>query len=168
MEALRPNIYAFEPIQDYRQVLHDKFAATNGKVRIIPYGIASVEKRVTVQLAGDATTALPRGVVSRSNIGARSMVLKPLDTFFLDEFDGFDVDLLFINCEGCEYDVLSYLVGSPYISRMRHILVQFHPLGDQWLQKRCCIAQRLSHTHDVYFDYPNIWTGWALRQGSRG
>jgi FkbM family methyltransferase len=155
----QPYIYAFEPVQDFRQVLEKKFKDGNGKISIFPYGIGGEHRVVSVALAGHATSTM----LNSSHQITREITLQPLDEFFARFLPNASVDLLSINCEGCEYDVLTYIVNSQYATRMKHILIQFHRLGHNWHQQRCCLQQSLSKTHFQYFSYPNIWEGWVLR-----
>lgn len=153
-QKYQPRVYAFEPVQSFREALYRKF--NSSRVTILPYGIGPVEEDVFVSLAGDATA------VRQSNTGHK-IHLRPLDAFFAEHLPVGQVDLLFINCEGCEYSVMQYLVNSMHIRRMNVILIQFHSNVQDWLEKRCCINAELARTHHQYFNYPNIWEGWVLK-----
>jgi hypothetical protein len=73
------------------------------------------------------------------------------------------VDLLYINCEGCEYDVLEYMIDSGWIARMEHVLVQFHGFQDPAnVAKRCLIRELLRRTHSPVFSYAFVWEEWKV------
>jgi len=69
-----------------------------------------------------------------------------------------------VNCEGCEFAVLEYLLGSPWIIRVRHLLVQFHGVRDaDAVDRRCTLRARLARTHVLAWDRAFVWERWDLR-----
>ena len=74
-------------------------------MQILPYGIGANNTMASLAIKGDASAVALGG--TSANIDEASVVeieLRTLDGFFAT-FDGF-VDLLFVNCEGCEYSVI--------------------------------------------------------------
>jgi hypothetical protein len=73
------------------------------------------------------------------------------------------VDLLHVNCEGCEFPVLEYLLRSPWIARVRHLLVQFHSFRDvDAVDRRCTLRAQLARTHRLAWDRSFVWERWDL------
>jgi FkbM family methyltransferase len=107
----------FEPIF-YEEARHN--LEHLNKVEILPYGVGSSESKIYFDVAGDATRP---GDESSGKVG---FIRKFTDV--LSELRLLSVDLLQINCEGCEWDVLESVFGDVW--RLKHIQVQFHPDAD--------------------------------------
>ena len=75
------------------------------------------------------------------------------------------VDFLYVNCEGCEYDLLPDIINTRIIASVRRLHVQFH-LQDssaQSVHRRCLIREALRKTHEPVFAFPFVWEGWVLK-----
>ncbi|XP_021357858.1 uncharacterized protein LOC110453294 [Mizuhopecten yessoensis] len=74
-----------------------------------------------------------------------------------------DVDLITLNCEGCEYAVLDLLLSTDYIRHFRNI--QFQPHNTQGIcysvQRYCWYQELLRKTHRLTFQYKFIWESWS-------
>merc|ERR1712060_405690 len=57
-------------------------------------------------------------------------------------------DLLYLNCEGCEYEVLQRLGATAWLSVLPRIAVSWHAGGAPWVQ-RCTLDALLRNTHHV-------------------
>lgn len=74
------------------------------------------------------------------------------------------IDLLYINCEGCEYIVLDALMNSTTIADVQTLYVQFHKqYQDDAPYKRCAIRHRLRKTHKLVYQVTWVWEIWELR-----
>ena len=144
----------FEPIF-YEEARHN--LEHLNKVEILPYGVASSDSKIYFDVAGDATR--PAGDESSGKVG---FIRKFTDV--LSELRLLSVDLLQINCEGCEWDVLESVFGDVW--RLKRIQVQFHPDADfvpDRLGRYAKIQDRLAETHDLAYDFPWIWQMWVLK-----
>jgi FkbM family methyltransferase len=162
----QPIIFIAEPIKEYYDQLERRFAETAGKIVPMNFGFGNSSRNATITLNGDASR-----IDSSSDGGSHhtNVEIRTLHDFMASgafRAVGQHIDLLFINCEGCEYEVLSSLVASSHIRKIKRILVQFHlnPGKDEFetVQQRCTIRQELRRTHMNYFTYPFIWEGWDL------
>ena len=78
----------------------------------------------------------------------------------------FDVDLMTMNCEGCEFEALEMLLSTNLIEHFKNIQFATHstiaglrdPLG-----RYCKIHQLLSRTHRPTYQYKFIWESWRRR-----
>jgi FkbM family methyltransferase len=75
-----------------------------------------------------------------------------------------EIDLLKINIEGAEYDILSHIIGAGLHTRIKNIQVQFHQIDgvpyELWYKE---IADKLSKTHSLIWQYPYCWENWTLK-----
>ncbi|CAF4443035.1 unnamed protein product [Rotaria sp. Silwood2] len=74
-----------------------------------------------------------------------------------------ELNLLHLNCEGCEYDVIERLIQTNLIKYIRIIQFGSHrPLAIRpSVNKRyCCLQQMLSTTHHLQFGVPWAWERW--------
>ncbi|CAF1234452.1 unnamed protein product [Rotaria sordida] len=74
-----------------------------------------------------------------------------------------ELNLLHINCEGCEYDVIERLIKKNLIKYIRIIQFGSHrPLAIRSSINRryCCLQQMLSMTHHLEFGIPWAWERW--------
>lgn len=77
------------------------------------------------------------------------------------------VDVMQVNCEGCEYDVLERLLERPAALKIvRSIEVQFHlAWGAQNDTSRYCHIESGLRSHGYYLEYrhPFLWERWSRR-----
>ena len=87
------------------------------------------------------------------------------------------IDLLQINCEGCEYEVLERLLSWPAssaqspLAAVRAIEVQFHlAIGPQSETSRYCrIEERLRERgYSLDYRFPFTWERWSRRRHAAG
>ncbi|CAF3904236.1 unnamed protein product [Rotaria sordida] len=74
-----------------------------------------------------------------------------------------ELNLLHINCEGCEYDVIERLIKKNLTKYIRIIQFGSHrPLSIRSSINRryCCLQQMLSMTHHLEFGIPWAWERW--------
>lgn len=65
-----------------------------------------------------------------------------------------EVDLITINCEGCEFDILETLLSTNIINMFRHIQFATHPTLkhlNQPVARYCQIQEKLSRTHVISY-----------------
>jgi FkbM family methyltransferase len=84
----------------------------------------------------------------------------PVDVLFA-EFK--KIDVLQINCEGCEYTVLPAIYNSPAIlSKIACVEVQFHNCEHE-TEKYCKVANRMKDKFDVVYNTDCQWTRFVKR-----
>ena len=82
-----------------------------------------------------------------------------------------NIDLLVVNCEGCEYGFFESIIKGGMLKQFRKIIFSRHSLNKteafqrihQFVPRYCRIAQALCKTHKPTFMYPWIWEGWERR-----
>ena len=198
------HMHLFEPSPTYFHMLRDSLAGTPG-FTLHNYGLGAKTRRAHLRLSGTASR-----VVNLVNLtdAADSDDLEDLDSaetgdlgdpegtetvlirsaaeaipeVLAEDRTGF-VELLHVNCEGCEYDVVKGLSQTGQLLRVGQIQLATHlleytgPAADfqealslslQISVKRYCeMHQMLSLTHDRVWGLPWVWERWTRRLKTR-
>lgn len=165
--------HVFEPVRDFFVTLSERFdnAGATGKVYIHHYGLSDKNESAFVDMRSDGSSVVPRGDQHLESLQGKDLekiMLKSFDDFYygpLKRLHGGKIDLLYINCESCEYPLLRSLLKNKWIRNVRNVLVQFHkaPHLESAVADRCALRLELSKTHDEYFSFAFVWEGWSLR-----
>ena len=154
-------IFIFEPVREYVERLEARFKSAGGKVVVLPWGIGPRDENISFVVDGDRSH-----VADGSGGGGEVVRMRTLTPFFemLEQrYAATHVDLFHVNCEGCEFPVLEYLLRSPWIKRIRKLLVQFHSFRDiDAVDRRCTLRALLARTHRLTWDRPFVWERWDL------
>ena len=100
-----------------------------------------------------------REPASRKSVETRLIDVKRL----METAGTFDVGCLKLNIEGAEYDVLERLIATQQVPRIRDLIVQFHKIAPDPVNRRSAIQAELGRTHECRFDYPFVWERWTRR-----
>ncbi|XP_064617355.1 2-O-methyltransferase NoeI-like [Liolophura sinensis] len=157
----------FEPLQRYYQKLKEKFAG-NSNVKILDIGLGKedAERRLEVMGVNGDASSLYRG---QEPTGADVEKVKVKNTTRVLEEIGlgrYSIDLIHVDCEGCEMDVLESLVGTNVIFNLKHIQFATHTqyTGVVDLVPRYCKLQEvLKRTHKPMYQYKFIWESWEMK-----
>jgi len=126
----------------------------NEQVEVYPYGLGKTSREIFFDISGDGTHPSSGGLKGQVKSFTSVLVELKIDR----------VDLLQINCEGCEWEVLEAAIETIHV--FHHIQVQFHQNAD-WvenkLERYAKIQDRLTQTHELVFDHPWIWQLWRLK-----
>ncbi|XP_061177711.1 uncharacterized protein LOC133186489 [Saccostrea echinata] len=151
-----------EPLTPYTDILEKKFQG-NEKVSIYNIGLGSKTERVMVNLEGNNACATTK--FSKKNGTVPIYIINVID-FLTDLGIGlYDLDLMTMNCEGCEYEVLETLVEFNLIEKIRNIQWATHTqisIHDPW-GRYCRIQELLRRTHWSTYQYKFNWENWRRR-----
>jgi hypothetical protein len=73
------------------------------------------------------------------------------------------IDLAVINIEGGEYELIPALHDCGFLGKIRHLLIQFHWVGECPDSARQNCRSVLSATYDLEWSYKFIWESWRLK-----
>lgn len=149
-----PFLYIFEPINKYYKFLKSKFIKNN-KVNICNYGISDRNYLAKIYLSDDGTSLFKKN--------DKFEKIKLVDIATIVHKIGF-IDLLSINIEGSEYQVVSKLIDTKLIKKVKFIQIQFHDFVPQAKRKRLEIIRKLLKTHKIKFSYPFVWESFELKK----
>uniref|UniRef100_A0A8W8N2R9 Methyltransferase FkbM domain-containing protein n=1 Tax=Magallana gigas TaxID=29159 RepID=A0A8W8N2R9_MAGGI len=151
-----------EPLTPYTDILEKKFAG-NEKVSIYNIGLGSDNEVVMVNLEGNNACATTK--FSKKNGTVPIYIVNAID-FLTDLGVGvYELDLLTMNCEGCEFEVLETLVKSNLIERIRNIQWATHTqvsIPNPW-ERYCRIHELLKRTHRPTYQYKFNWESWRRK-----
>ena len=77
----------------------------------------------------------------------------------------FDIDLLTMDCEGCELDILDDLLENNMMQYFKNIQFESHShvtrlKRDNWEERYCRMQQYLTRSHRLTFQYKHVWENW--------
>ena len=79
---------------------------------------------------------------------------------FVEEEKIKELQLLYLNFEGSEYQLLRHIIETGLIINIKHLQVQFHNYIDTAKHERKRIRKELKKTHYCVFNFPFIWERW--------
>ncbi|XP_062591894.1 uncharacterized protein LOC134253386 [Saccostrea cucullata] len=148
-----------EPLRPYADILEEKFQG-NEKVSIYNVGLGSKNERVMVTPQGNNACATTK--FSKKTGTVPIYIINAID-FLTDLGVGLiDLDLMTMNCEGCEFEVLETLVEFNLIEKIRNIQWATHTqisIHDPW-GRYCRIQELLKRTHRPTYQYKFNWESW--------
>merc|ERR1712232_1298763 len=94
---------------------------------------------------------------------------------------GSEVELLHVNCEGCEYDVIESLKETGRLASMAQVQIATHLLESPAttfhetlhlsmqlsVHRYCEMHKALSETHERAWGLPWVWERWTRKEFSR-
>lgn len=141
----------FEPVKEYYKILKNKYLKDK-RVKVFNYGLSKNSTLVDIYISNDGTS-----LVKRSEKTER-IELVNVSSFFKQLKK---VDLMSINIEGAEYDVLSNLIKTGNIEKIKFLQVQFHDFMPNSKVLREVILRQLKKTHKLRFSYPFVWESFS-------
>lgn len=152
------SIDVFEPVPEYAAQLQANWADVP-RSTVHPYGLGSSTRTVGgVNLAGESTFAMES---SSTGNGGTELLIRSIKDVWV-ELGSPRVDLLHVNCEGCEWEMWETLLDEGLVQQME--TVQF---GTHWfpqvkdIEKRyCAIEGRMKETHSIAFKQAFGWERW--------
>ena len=161
-----PYYLVLEPVPEYYKILEKKFS-TNPKVTLFKFGLGKINKTIKIGVvSGDATSLFEKNETSKRGQN-QTLIIRDATEFFTSlDVQRKPVDLLMINCEGCEYELLEVLIASSLIQYFKHVQFQFHldlPGIAHQECRYCQIMSLLRRTHKPMFQFSYTWQAWQLK-----
>jgi FkbM family methyltransferase len=168
-------IHIYEPVSPYVEKLRQNWRdELNQRVQVHGVGLGDRDK----------TIRLPRGdldgqgtFIMDSKEGQKEdniLLLQVVDAkdelrnYFVVDADGHSrqrIDLLHMNCEGCEWEALTRLMETDMFQYIGVLQVSFHNYGaagiGDLLPKYCLIREALEQTHKKVDAIPFGWERWV-------
>lgn len=141
-------IYIYEPDTNFYNDLLKKYKFEK-KVEIL--NLALFNKEQTINLSKNSNAS---SIMENSEDGTK---VKAVD--ISKEFKKYkDIDLLKLNIEGAEYDVISRLIETQEINKVKYLLVQFHKEHDLDGLKFQNINLEILKNYNIVFNYKYVWS----------
>ena len=150
------NVHIFEPVRSFYTIIKNKFSH-NKKTVINNFGLSNISKTELICLSADKSS-----VFEIFEETEEIKLVKISD--YINNNNIEIIDLIKINIEGGEYDLLTDLIETGLVSKVKNIQVQFHDFIDNSEQKMLCIQEKLSETHEITYQYKYVWENWKLKE----
>ena len=145
------NIYIYEPVDAFYQALCRRFKPFP-KVRVSNRAAYWCRSKQIIGVNGSSS-----GFFDNSPGEEVDCV------DIVEEIGPEKIDLMKINIEGAEYNVLWRLLQADKIKDITNILIQFHDNVPDHSVIRQSIRLRLALTHQLIFDFPDVWECWRVK-----
>ena len=155
--------HAFEPVPLFSEKLEQSWK-DEPRMKVHKYGIGKKDNviRVTADALQGESTFLADGKGGDVEIKIKTF------EHALAQSDGIPT-LLYINCEGCEWDFLVEAKKHGFIEKVPVIDIGWHSYGEIGLGARawqlCEIRNMLAETHTMSFGLAFGWERWEIKDG---
>lgn len=171
-------LHVFEPSRSFFPELVAAVGNASG-VTLHNYGLGARTRVAQLQLSGTGSTTMPEGRASHPEAQAEEVLIRSTEEVVQDLFsDGhLDVELLHVNCEGCEYEVVDGLWDISYLKHVSQIQIATHLLEspaetleatferslELSVSRYCQMHRALAATHDRIWGLPWVWERWTRK-----
>ncbi|CAF3439386.1 unnamed protein product [Rotaria sp. Silwood1] len=169
IELYNASIISYEPLLSMWEDLTKQFKS-NPKIEIHPYGLGSRARSLLIEPydVGNAGTSIFRtlSATNSSNIQKIRLldIVEVIRHIRETRTKNGIIDMISINCEGCEFEILPALILNRMIQYFR--IIQFATHTGLLTESSCIycqIEQALERTHKILFHYSKLWEGWVLK-----
>ena len=159
-------VHAFEPVGKARQKLANAVATWSGNIHIHDFGLGSSNRTTCFATSGitahEVTTAQSCSSAASAHVFERVRIVDITAAVQPHH----QIELLHVNCEGCEVELLRRLLPDPAARRVAAIELQPH---HQIFYKNgmtddgyCDLEQRLRAAgFRLLYRFPFVWEAWA-------
>lgn len=151
----------YEPVSHYLPFLHETFA-NNPEVSILNFGLGAEDKDISVPDLDKGTGAYVNHTCAESR--CVTLKIKKASTLLKEHIDMSGTNnFIYLNCEGCEYEVIDDLLKAGLISYFRYIHIATHAIDYPRLAFKFCATRKLlSHTHMIQYGMLFAQERWVL------
>jgi FkbM family methyltransferase len=164
------SIISYEPLVQMWKSLTEQFKS-NPKIQIHPYGLGNHARSLLIEPNdyGNAGTSIFRPLSSpNSSLIQRIQLLnivEVIQNIRKTRTKTGIIDMISINCEGCEFEIIPALILNNLTQYFRIIQFATHlSLVSQSSCIYCQIEQALQRTHQILYHYTKLWEGWVLKK----
>ncbi len=159
-------MHVFEPIADFFNTLKTQHWTHHQNVFLHNYGLGAKDEKISgISLKGDGTF-LRKSTQSPDHTTKTAFIRSFNQTW--SELNTTNLDLLHINCEGCEFHILNGIFKqNNVISHIKTIQIQAHYnelYRNNIFAAYCGLIQNLLKSHHIIFQRPFLWERWDINQ----
>jgi FkbM family methyltransferase len=173
IELHNPSIISYEPLVSMSKDLSKQFKS-NPKIEIRPYGLGNRARNLSVEPndQGNAGTSIFRKLSSANSSKIQQIqlldIIETIQNIRKTRTINGMIDMLSINCEGCEFEILPALILNNMTQYFRIIQFASHTgLVSKSPCIYCQIEQALERTHQTFYHYTMLWEGWTLKNKTK-
>jgi FkbM family methyltransferase len=152
-----PTIHAFEAVPSIFEIGQQNII-NNPNIKLYNYGVGGSNYQATINIGPALGVSTSLFIESENKMEVNIRSIKEV----FQDLNILNVDLMKINIEGSEYEVLECLIDNNLHLNIKNIQVQFHRLGDNYLERYKKIQENLSKTHKLTYEFAFIWENWEL------
>lgn len=157
--AKNVTVHTFEPVKATRLRLQHN-VGNYSQIHIHPYALGDSTRAMCTDGTGDAATMRP--IHMRGTCMPQRRV-HMVDTWHVINSFGHSVDLLQLNCEGCELAVLHHMLKRAAVTRVvKSIEVQFHRSAVTEASYCTLDARLRALGYTLEYRFPYVWERWTL------
>ena len=165
-ELYNSSIITYEPLMSMWTSLREKFK-TNPRVDIRRNGLGNHARKLFIGRTGDkniASSMFHNISDLQSSTVEEIEILNVVDAVKDIRKTATTIDLISMNCEGCELEVLPALISNNITHHFRIIQFATHTsLLPDGTCIYCQIEQELAETHQTLYRYSKLWEAWILK-----
>ena len=166
----KSSIITFEPLLPMWTGLKERFKS-NPKVDVQPYALGKRAKNMSIELRGSENdgTSLFRGVSPGSATKIEQIqvinIIDTIENIRKTRTENGIIDMISINCEGCEFEIIPALIANNMLRYFR--IIQFSTHTGLIIETSCIycqIQQALERTHATIYHYRLLWEAWIMKE----
>jgi len=150
-------VFAFEPKKEFYEILLNKFEDKEN-VKIFNFALSNFNGKTSISDIGAGSSLVSRA----ENLNYEEIEVRMFSEFIKKE-NIRNIDLLYLNIEGSEYELLDDILKNNLQNKINHFQIQFHNFVKDSPAKRKEIRKILKNSHFCKFNFPFIWERWDLR-----
>ncbi len=169
IELYNSSIISYEPLVSMWKNLTEQFKL-NPKIEILPYGLGNRARNLLIEPYdfNNAGTSIfrPLSAVNSTTIQHIQLldIVPVIQEIRKTRTKHGIIDMISINCEGCEFEIIPALIRNNMTQYFRIIQFATHTgLLSESSCIYCQIEQGLERTHTSFYHYRKIWEGWILK-----
>lgn len=148
-------ILVFEPAVSFANKIKARFSK-NKSIEVFPVALGASKREEFIAMGEDGSSVFGKADIKEA------VQFEDVNSFF-EQHKIATVDLMKINIEGGEYELLTRLIDTGLIIRVKQIQVQFHDISKQAEIDMHNLRKKLSLTHNCTFNYPFVWENWIAK-----
>ncbi|CAE8635397.1 unnamed protein product [Polarella glacialis] len=159
-------VHSFEPVSKYFRHLSNEFANESRAV-LYNVGASDADGSASFRIDGDMAASSQYGTVNHGEVAKQyeEVVLRDVDALLkkIVASEKRQIDVLSLNCEGCEYAVLERLADKGWLGRIGIIQVSWHASATipRRLERRCHLSKELHRYFRVSYIADFGWVGFS-------
>ncbi len=170
IEFYNSSIISYEPLVSMWKNLTEQFK-WNPKIEIQPYGLSNRARNLLIEPHdhGNAGTSIFRKLSAANSSKIQQIqlldVVQVINNIRKTRTTNGMIDMISINCEGCEFEILPALILNNMTQYFR--IIQFATHTELLSEASCIycqIEQALHRTHGSVYHYRKVWEGWLLKK----
>lgn len=157
-----------EPVPSFYKRFTKKIEDLSLKSTVTAYsfGLAKTHKELQIAVHAEATSLMKDDI--RKGVKTETIkIFKVIDFFVQIGLGCHSLNLLTINCEGCEFDVIERLTSTSLIDNIDYVQFQPHVIvftdQQEYICKYCRLRQLLARTHEIGYEFPHVWETWKRK-----